>query len=163
MIADVRSRPCPVTQEINELSRLIVGDVGAGLSVWLDQCRAAFARLQECVLKHISFESQACFHKRLQAAAPGESLRIKALSSEHMRLLSESEALARALSIGKTPDSATIRDIIRRMENLVAHYRYHAACELDLAHRILGDSGDPATQRLCCRPCTHCANGSNCE
>jgi hypothetical protein len=154
MIVDLRNRYCPILTEVNELGQLVLADAVTQLPAWLERCRTAVRRFHDCLLRHVECETAGQFHRRLSDAAPQNRRRVAELTSDHERLLAECDEVSALLKACGDRQIDQAREIVRRVENVVAHFRYHAASEMELTRTAFGETPDAELRKLLYRPCT---------
>jgi hypothetical protein len=130
MIADFGSPLCPVLAEVDELGRLIVSDAVTHLPKWLERCREVFARFRECLHAHSACDISGQLGRQLNDAPTRCFCRAGASAGKHERLVAECDTIAAMLAACGNQNVALARDIVFRIENVVALFRFQVAVQV---------------------------------
>jgi hypothetical protein len=127
---------CPLEEQAECLSRMIWADSVNHFPEWLEGCREVFNMFHECLARHIGFEETAEVHRHLLDTRPAYRSQVANLRREHERLLNECARIEEQLGASAESDALHAREIIRRLENLIALFRRHESEE----HRLIGEA-----------------------
>lgn len=140
VIREVYSHLCPIAAEIEKLRALVLADTTMPFGAWRDGCRSTFDGFYRCVRDHIDYEESTGVHAWLTGLSTPVAGRARELESEHKELLSECDRIASRLSAMSAFDGYVEREIVLRLENVIALFRRHTAAEMEIVHEALGDA-----------------------
>ncbi len=136
MVIDSHKASCPITEEAEKLSRMIWARSVACFPEWLGRCRNAFSDFYFCLQRHIGFEEASDVHAKVNEVSPQRSEQASRLRDEHRRMLAECEQIQSRLDEATDVQPHLGRDIIRRLENLIALFHRHENEERRLVQEV---------------------------